>query len=111
MSPSCPLVADGEREAELEARAADADGEGPAAVRQPAQGEGRLAEPHLHLPPAGHTVAAHVTVTPRNLLVGNLFFRNAGHLFYFFIRLNMIYCILADVYSKCWWFVTSRLVL
>lgn len=69
--PPCPPAADGEREAELEAGAADADRERSAAVRQPAQGEGRLAEPHLHLPPAGHTVAAHVTVTQRTVLVGN----------------------------------------
>lgn len=83
---SCPLAADGEREAELEAGAADADRERPAAVRQPSEGEGRLAEPRLHLPPAGHTVAGHVAVAQRAVLDGiveGFSPKVKSHLFYF----------------------------
>lgn len=62
-----PPAADGEREAELEAGAGDADRERPAAVRQSTTREGGLAEPHVHLPPSSNTVGVHGTNTRRTL--------------------------------------------
>lgn len=56
-----PPAADGEREAELEAGAGDADRERPAAVRQSTAREGGLAEPHVHLPPSSNAVGVHTS--------------------------------------------------
>lgn len=56
-------VADGEREAELEAGAGDADRERPAAVRQSTTRKGGLAEPHVHLPPSSNAVGVHTSPT------------------------------------------------
>lgn len=60
---TCPPAADGEREAELEAGAGDADRERPAAVRQSTAREGSLAEPHVHLPPSSNAVGVHMSPT------------------------------------------------